>query len=76
MMTELVEFLVKQLAENKEAVAVAEEDGVITVTLAKSDMGKVIGRQGKIIKAIRTVVKSAAPKGTKYSVEVVEREDA
>lgn len=73
-MTELVEFLVKQLAENKDEVEISEQDGCVTVKLAKSDMGKVIGRQGKIIKAIRTVVRAAAPKGVKTSVEVIEKE--
>ena len=72
-MTQLVEYLVKKLAENTEEIEVTQEGDVITVALAKSDMGKVIGRQVKIIKAIRTIVKAKAD-GKKISVEVVEKD--
>ena len=72
-MTQLVEYLVKKLAENTEEIEVTQEGDVITVALAKSDMGKVIGRQGKIIKAIRTIVKAKSD-GKKISVEVVEKD--
>ena len=72
-MTELVEFLVKKLAEHKDEVEITQDGDVITVALVKSDMGKVIGKQGKIIKAIRTIIKAKAD-GKKVSVEVVEKD--
>ncbi len=75
-MKELVEYLVKQLVDNKDAVVVTEsDDGVLGVSVDKKDMGKVIGRQGKIAKAIRTIVKAASSGGEKtYSVDILEAE--
>lgn len=75
-MVELVEFLVTHVVENKAAVRVTEaEDGVISVSVDKADMGKVIGRQGKIAKAIRTIVKAASMGGDKnYTVDILEAE--
>lgn len=77
-MTELVKYIVLQFAEKKDEVEFMEEevDNVVTITvvLNADDMGKVIGRQGKIAKAMRTIVKSAAAKsGKKYNVEIKER---
>ena len=68
-MKELVEVIAKALVDNPDEVVVTEkEDGRnITVELhvAASDMGKVIGKQGRIAKAIRSVVKAAAAKEDK-----------
>ena len=77
-MTDLIKYVVLYFAENKDAVEFLEEekDNVVTVTvvLDESDMGKVIGRQGKIAKALRTLVKSAATKsGKKYNIEIKEK---
>ena len=77
-MTELVKYIVLQFAEKKDEVEFFEEevDNVVTITvvLNEEDMGKVIGRQGKIAKAMRTIVKSAAAKsGKKYNVEIKEK---
>jgi predicted RNA-binding protein YlqC (UPF0109 family) len=71
----LAEFLVKNLAELPEAAevdAVNEDDTVrLTVRVADDDKGRVIGRQGKVIRAIRSVVDIAAAKaGSKAVVEV------
>ena len=76
MMLELVEFLAKSLVEDPSAVRVSEkEEGdsvVIELNVAESNMGKVIGKQGRIAKAIRTVVKAASARtGKKYTVEIV-----
>lgn len=72
-MVELVKYVVDSLVDNKEKVSVIEEGDVIKVTVAAGDMGKVIGKQGKIAKAIRTIVKSAAAKeDKKYTVEINE----
>ena len=75
-MEELVRYLVTKLVADKEAVVITEsEDGVISVSVSKSDMGKVIGRQGKIAKAIRTIVKAASAGSDKtYSVDILEAE--
>ena len=56
-----------------------EKDGTteITVMLEESDMGKVIGKQGKIAKALRTLVRCASAKeGKKYNIEIKENEKA
>ena len=77
-MLELIKYIVGQFAEDKEHVSydVEEtEDAInVTVTLSDSDMGKVIGKQGKIAKALRTLVRAATPKDSKkYNVEIRER---
>ena len=65
-MKELVEVIARALVDNPDEVNVTErEDGrtlVLEVRVAESDMGKVIGKQGRIAKAIRSVVKAAAAK--------------
>lgn len=75
-MKELVEIIAKSIVDHPDQVAVkemTEEDKSITVFLsvAEDDMGKVIGKQGRIAKAIRTVVKAAATKENKrVNVEI------
>lgn len=63
-MTELLEFLVKALVEEPEKVVVEEleEDGdlVYEISVADGDLGRVIGKGGRIAKAIRTIAKAAA----------------
>lgn len=73
-MTELVKFLVTSLVDNADEVKVTEgEDNAVDIHVAKSDMGKVIGKDGKIAKAIRTIVKAAGAKnGVKYTVNILE----
>ena len=65
-MLDLIKYIVGQFAEDKENVeyVVTEKDRVIEVNviLSPSDMGKVIGKQGRIAKAIRSVVKAASSK--------------
>lgn len=75
-MKELVEVLAKALVDQPDKVAVnmfkGERAYVIELKVAAEDMGKVIGRQGKIARAIRTVVKAAATKQRKkVMVEIV-----
>jgi len=74
MLKKLVEVLVKGLVETPDQVRVEAVETPRSVTLevrvAEGDMGKVIGRQGRVAKAIRTVVKAAAVKdGRRVSVE-------
>ena len=76
-MKELVEVIAKSLVENPDEVVVTEteKDDAIVVELkvGPADMGKVIGRQGRIAKAIRTVMKSAANKEhKKVTVDIKE----
>ena len=68
-MKELVEVITKALVDDPESVVVTEraekKATVLEVRVADSDMGKVIGKQGRIAKAIRSVVKAAASKEDK-----------
>jgi predicted RNA-binding protein YlqC (UPF0109 family) len=75
-MDELVRFIAKSLVDDPDAVQVeTKQDGdctVIELHVAPGDMGKVIGKQGRIAKAIRTVVKAASARDNgKYMVEIV-----
>jgi hypothetical protein len=71
-MKELVEVIAKSLVDNPDAVKVTEKESekeiVVELNVAPSDMGKVIGKQGRIAKAIRAVVKAAASKDDKKVV--------
>jgi uncharacterized protein len=74
---ELLEFLARSLVDNPEEVRVEESetsDGVLLrLFVAKDDVGKVIGKQGRIARALRTVVKASAVKdGKQASVEIVD----
>ena len=76
-MKELLTYVAQHLVEHPEAVSVSErqEDGetLLELRVAPEDMGKVIGRQGRIAKAIRTLMRSVAQrKGTRVSVEIVD----
>lgn len=76
-MLSLVEAIAKALVNNPDAVEVREIPGeqeiVIELKVAPEDMGKVIGKKGRIAKALRTVVKAAATKANKkVAVEIVQ----
>lgn len=76
-MGELVEFIAKSLVDHPEQVSVKEVEGsqsvILELRVAEEDMGKVIGKQGRIAKAIRTVVKAAAIKDNKrVVVEIIQ----
>ena len=78
-MKELLTYVARNLVEHPEAVSVTETAGagetVLELRVAPEDMGKVIGRQGRIAKEIRTLMRSVAQrKGTKVSVEIVDRD--
>lgn len=68
-MKELVEVIAKSLVDNPEEVVVTEKDNgksiLVELKVAPTDMGKVIGKQGRIAKAIRSVVKAAASREDK-----------
>lgn len=76
-MGELVEYIAKALVDNPDEVSVNEVEGsqsiIIELKVAPEDMGKIIGKQGRIAKAIRTVVKAAAIKENKrVVVEIIQ----
>ncbi len=76
-MKELVEYLAKALVDYPEQVDVRQVEGersiILELRVASEDMGKVIGKQGRIAKAIRTVVNAAAVKENKrVMVEIIQ----
>lgn len=75
-LVELVEYIAKALVDDPESVSVNQVEGeqsiILELKVASEDMGKVIGKQGRIAKAIRTVVKAAAAKeGKRVVVEII-----
>ena len=76
-MKELLLYIARSLVDHPEQVTVTEvgeaEDLTLELRVAPEDMGKVIGRQGRIAKEIRTIIKSVAQRtGQKVSVEIVD----
>ena len=76
-MKELLLYMAKNLVDDPDSVSVTEtvnDDGtVLELRVAPGDMGKVIGRQGRIAKEIRTIVKTVAQRtGEKITVEIVD----
>jgi len=76
-MGELVKLIAQSLVDQPEAVTVNEVEGaqsiIVELRVSPDDMGKVIGKQGRIAKAIRTVVKAAATKTKKrVTVEIIQ----
>ena len=79
-MKELVDYIVKSLVDNPEFVQVNETSGssviILEISVGSSDIGKVIGREGRIANAIRTIVKAAAAKSDKkVTVEILTNDD-
>ncbi len=76
-MKEAVEKIVKALVDDKEAVEITEEAGdratVIKMRVAASDMGRIIGREGRTVKAIRSLLFAAGQKhGKRFVLDIVE----
>lgn len=76
-MKELIEYIAKALVDHPESVKVVEIEGektsVIELSVAKEDLGKVIGKQGRTARAIRTILTAASTKLKKRSVlEIIE----
>ena len=74
---DLIEYIAKSLVDDPSAVSVQEVDGekstIIELRVASSDIGKVIGKYGRIAKALRTVLSASATKtGKRYSLEILE----
>ena len=75
-MLQLVEFMAKSLVDDPDSVVVQESQAgdltVIELSVAPEDLGTVIGKQGRIAKAMRTVIKAASVKEEKkYSLEIL-----
>ncbi len=78
-MKELVEFIVKSLVDNPDQVEIHEVDDqsgtIVEVSVAQPDMGRVIGKSGRVINSIRSIVQVAAAKrGQRVSVEIIEED--
>lgn len=77
-MNEFVDFMVGELVGEDGDFVIETREGAsstdIIVEVAKKDIGKVIGKQGRIAKAIRILVKAATPKNARYNVVIVEKE--
>jgi len=76
-MKELVEYIAKSLVDAPEQVEVRQVEGersvILEVRVAPGDVGKIIGKQGRIAKALRTIVKAAAVKnGKRVLVEIIQ----
>ncbi len=76
-MKELVEYIAKSLVDDPEQVEVRQVEGersvILEVRVAPGDVGKIIGKQGRIAKALRTIVKAAAVKnGKRVLVEIIQ----
>jgi predicted RNA-binding protein YlqC (UPF0109 family) len=76
-MKELIEYIAKSLVDNPDSVKVTEIEGertsVIELSVAKEDLGKVIGKQGRTARAMRTILSAASTKNNKRSVlEIIE----
>jgi len=77
MLKELIEYIAKSLVDNPDAVKVSEIEGeqtsVIELKVAKEDLGKVIGKQGRTARAMRTILSAASTKAKKRAVlEIIE----
>ena len=75
-MKELVEYIVKALVDKPEEVSISQTEGesvsIIEIRVAKEDAGKVIGREGRIVNALRTITKAAGAKQNKrITVEIL-----
>lgn len=76
-MKELLLYMARNLVDNPDAVSVTQTEGedgtVLELRVAPEDMGKVIGRQGRIAKEIRTIIKTVAQRnGQRVTVDIVD----
>lgn len=77
MQKDLIDFIVKTLVDDPSAVEVKEVPGdksvVLELKVKNEDIGKIIGKQGRIAKAMRTILNASASKeGKKYTLEIIE----
>ncbi|MBE7018972.1 MAG: KH domain-containing protein [Ruminococcaceae bacterium] len=71
-MKDLLTFLVKSIVENEDAVVIEEHEGenafIYKISVAPEDMGRVIGKQGRIAQSIRSIAKAATPRDRKKTI--------
>jgi len=75
-MKEILETIIRNLVSNQDEISINEIEGeksiIFEVKVAESDMGKIIGKEGRVAKAIRTVVKAVASKeGKRVTIEFI-----
>ncbi|MBE0415685.1 MAG: KH domain-containing protein [Dehalococcoidia bacterium] len=75
-MKELIEYIAKSIVNKPEDVVVTEEEGsegvLLKLHVAQEDMGRVIGKQGRVVQAMRTLLRVAAvKKGTRVELEII-----
>ncbi|MCL2375037.1 MAG: KH domain-containing protein [Firmicutes bacterium] len=72
-MVDLVKYIVAELVDDKDSINITVNENVIKVTVAQKDMGKIIGKKGRIARAIRTVVKAASLKSdVKWTLDIID----
>ncbi len=76
-MKELIKHIIQALVDHPEQVAISEVEGkqitVLEIKVAKEDLGKIIGKQGRNAKAIRTILNAASAKAKKHTImEIIE----
>lgn len=79
-MKDTLEFIIKQIVDNKDEVQISEEEvdeiTNLTISVAKDDMGKIIGKEGKVIRSIRNVMKIKAMKqNARINIALAEQEE-
>lgn len=73
MQKELIEYIAKSLVDDPASVVVEEKDTVLTLKVSDGDIGKVIGKQGRIAHAIRTLLSACSGKsGKRYTLEILD----
>ena len=76
-MVQLVKYLAEHLVDNPAGIIITVDGEKISLTVDPSDMGKIIGKQGRVAKSIRSIVKSAAIKANiRVSLDIVDAADA
>jgi len=72
-MVDLVKYIVAELVDDKDSINITVNENIIKVTVAQKDMGKIIGKKGRIARAIRTVVKAASLKSdVKWTLDIID----
>ncbi|MCL2847978.1 MAG: KH domain-containing protein [Firmicutes bacterium] len=75
-MLEIVRYLVNALVKDKENSSVELHENLILITVSKDDMGSVIGRNGRVAKAIRTIARGILPSGgVRYTIDILNQEE-
>jgi len=75
-MLEIVQYLVNALVKEKDKASVELHENFIIITVAPEDMGSIIGRNGRVAKAIRTIARGLLPSGgVRYTIDILNQEE-